>query len=81
MHADAGCNGMSAAYTFDGDKLVLDQLRAEGAPCSSEQLEAQEDWLVSLMHARPSVSVDDDGLTLSTDDTTVALVVGGVIDL
>lgn len=72
VDAAAGCGTMSADVALDGDELVLGQLSGHLLCEPAERLE-QEQWLADLLFAHPSLSSEDDELSLEDAGTTVEL--------
>jgi heat shock protein HslJ len=65
-----GCNGIGGAYTLDGDVLVVDGLAQTEMACA-DALMAQDEWVVALLEARPSLAVEGDTVTISDGSITV----------
>jgi heat shock protein HslJ len=73
VSARAGCNMMTGAYEA-GAELRVDPNMASTMMGCEEPLAAQDQWLAGFLAANPSMVVDGDTLTLSSDDVTIVLV-------
>lgn len=69
----AGCNTQNGSYEIDGDTLVASGLVSTMMACD-EPLMAQDTLLAGMLAAGPTVELDGDQLTLSTDANTLTLV-------
>ena len=75
--ANAGCNTIGGAYTVVDSRLVVEDVGQTAMGCA-EDLHRQEDWLLTFLDGDPSVSLENDVLTLSDDSVTiVAAELGG----
>ena len=70
--AIAGCNTMTGGYTITDDALAVDALAQTMMACD-DQLAAQDQWVGQLLEGDPSITLDDDVLTLSGGDVTLTL--------
>jgi heat shock protein HslJ len=71
-----GCNGGFGEGRLDGDRLVVSQVGSTEMACidaEGEALMAQDTWLAEFLMAGPTVAIDGEKLTLSTDEATVEL--------
>lgn len=70
---EAGCNSQRGGFEIDEDgSLVAGQLAATMMACD-EALMAQDQLLAEIVADGPTVTLDEDQMTLTTDSTTVAL--------
>ena len=71
---EGGCNNLMGAYELDGDRLTAGPLASTMMACP-DPLMAQDTWITELLATGTTVSLDDDGatLTLTTEDVTVTL--------
>jgi heat shock protein HslJ len=71
-----GCNGGSGGASLEGDVLVVDDMMQTQMACADEDgqiLMDHDTFMVGFLTARPTVAIDGDQLTLTTDDATVTL--------
>ena len=68
----AGCNNMGGAYSIDGERLVLDEVFQTMMGCAPE-LHAQDDFVIDVLTARPTLTVGADTLTVATATVTIEL--------
>jgi heat shock protein HslJ len=73
LGATAGCNQMSSGYALEGDVLVVDATAMTQMACIPASLMDQDTWLSALLTSRPTVALDGDMLTLTSDGTVVTL--------
>ncbi|MCU1498422.1 MAG: hypothetical protein JWM47_2375 [Acidimicrobiales bacterium] len=69
-----GCNGGSGEARLDGDRLVVTDIAATRRGCvgaEGEALMAQDVWMAELLESGPTVSIEGDTLTLTTDTTVL----------
>lgn len=64
LGANAGCNGMSAAYEVVGDQIITTGGAQTAIGCG-EALEDQEDWVFGLLGDDPTYALDGEVLTLT----------------
>ncbi len=69
----AGCNSMSGDYTFEGEVMSVGDLATTEMGCDPERHE-QDEWLADVLTSSPSVRLSEPELTLTSDDTVIALV-------
>jgi heat shock protein HslJ len=77
--ATATCNTLNAAYTVEGDRLVLGEVGSTQANCVSPLWE-QDDWLRGFLTSAPTLRLEGHRLTLTSGDTVIELVVREVAD-
>lgn len=70
----SGCNGAGGAVRLEGDRLVADGDWAHTRMACAEDVMEQEQYFETFLSSGPTVSIDDDLLTLSTDDGAVLAV-------
>src|SRR5690606_25769127 len=68
-----GCNGHFGEMSFDGDVLVVDQFGSTAIGCDSE-LHDQDAWFADFFSSRPTVVLDGDQLTITTDEATFVFI-------
>ena len=73
LSATAGCNQLASGYSLDGDVLLVDAMATTQMACTPASLMDQDTWLSALLTSRPTVALDGDTLTLTSDDTVVTL--------
>jgi heat shock protein HslJ len=71
--ANAGCNQLSSGYALEGDVLVVDAMAMTQMACTPASLMDQDTWLSALLTSRPTVALDGDTLTLTSDGTVLTL--------
>jgi heat shock protein HslJ len=64
ISANAGCNTMNGAATWDTGKLVVTGPMASTMMACSEALTKQDQWLSSFLTSSPALTLDGDTLTL-----------------
>lgn len=79
LSAGAGCNTTSAGYRLDGDRLVIEGPGMSTLIGCPPELEAQDQWLNGFLADGPTLALDGDDLTLTSDDgdTSMTLSDGG----
>lgn len=70
--ADAGCNRLGGEAGLDDGVLVVGALSGTEMGCAPD-LMAADAWLADFLAARPSVTLDGDTLTLTTDAGSLRL--------
>lgn len=73
--ADAGCNTLSGRAELSGGRLLVPQLATTLRGCEDE-LMAQDDWLASILKARPSWQLSGSRLRVSAGQTVIELIDG-----
>lgn len=72
LNANAGCNGMSAHWHLDGERLVLEgPLVATRMFCEGKM--AQEGAVGALLSGSPSISLSGNTLTLTSAEHSAVL--------
>jgi heat shock protein HslJ len=74
----AGCNSISGEYRVDDGVLVVGDLAMTEMACPGR--EDRDAWLVGLLTARPTVTLEADQLTLTTDAESLVLLDRRVAD-
>ena len=77
--ASAGCNTISGAVQLSGGQLRMPAMAATEMACADD-LMAQDQWLVSLLEARPSWQLSGPHLRVSTSQTVIELTDRRVLD-
>src|SRR6478752_8868378 len=72
LAANAGCNTAVGGYTFDNDILAVGTLAQTKMACS-EELTAQDDWLVSILQFSPATTLDGNEMVITSDAYTIHL--------
>lgn len=72
LGAHAGCNSLSGDWSLDGGVLVVGPMGGTEMGCDEDRM-AQDEWLVGVLTARPSLSLDGDTLTLTAGAVTLEL--------
>lgn len=72
LAATAGCNRATAAVDLSGGTIAIGELATTMMACPSERAGADE-WMASLLRARPSWTVDRYTLTITSGDRVVTL--------
>ena len=73
LTASAGCNTMLAGTTYDEAVLrISDSLGTTEMGCDSRR-QAQDEWLASVLTARPAVALEGNGLTISRGGLVIEL--------
>jgi heat shock protein HslJ len=70
---------LSGTFRIDGDHLVISELGSTEMGCDAAR-HSQDEWLASVLAANPAYVLDDVGLQLRSDDTTIALLDREVAD-
>jgi len=70
----AGCNTLSAPYSFDGGLLKWTGPVASTMAGCPDELTAQDEWLTGLFTNGMQASVDQFGANLTNDEVTIALI-------
>jgi heat shock protein HslJ len=77
--ASAGCNLMSGTLRIGPDRLELTEMGSTEMGCDPAR-QAQDEWLASVLGARPGYVIDHETLRLVTANTTIELVDREVAD-
>jgi heat shock protein HslJ len=77
--AGAGCNTISGQVELSGGHLWLPEMRMTEMGCADDLL-AQDQWLASLLDARPSWQLSGPHLRVSTGQTVIELTDRQVLD-
>lgn len=77
--ASAGCNAMGGSYSLDADVLIVEEMSMTEMGCDPERHQ-QDQFVAGLLMARPTITLDDDVLTLTTDEIVVVLLDREVAD-
>jgi heat shock protein HslJ len=72
LSADAGCNLMSGPVRFDGGRLITGDLATTEKGCSPE-LQAQDEWLGTLLRAGPAWRLSGNELVLTNGGTELRM--------
>ena len=72
LAASAGCNTMGGAYRVEEGLLVVEGGAITEMGCD-EQRHAQDDWLFGLLGSQPAIAQEGDKLTLTSEETVIAL--------
>ena len=67
---NAGCNQMNGAYTLDNATLLVRQMSQTLQGCPDD-LNAQDQWLLTLLESQPRLSLEGEELTMQGPDVTV----------
>lgn len=73
ISANAGCNTLNGAATWDGDTLDVAEPLASTMMACDEALMAQDQWLTGYLTSSPALEVDGDTMTLGDDTTGITL--------
>lgn len=73
VSANAGCNTMNGAATWDGETLEVEGPLASTMMACEEPLMEQDDWLSDFLTSSPDLAVDGGELTLGDDATGMTL--------
>ena len=73
ISANAGCNTMNGAATWDGDTLQVAGPLAMTMMACDEALMDQDQWLSEFLTSSPALAVDGETLTLGDDTTGITL--------
>ena len=66
----AGCNEHFAEKNFDGDRLVAEGFGSTDRACETELMD-QDAWFTAFFSDRPTVTIDGDRVTFTTEDATL----------
>jgi heat shock protein HslJ len=77
--ASAGCNILSGTVRIEPDRLVVDDLGSTEMGCDAER-HSQDEWLASVLTAKPAYVLDDARLQLRSNDTVLELLDREVAD-
>lgn len=72
VSANAGCNTMHGGAKIEDTELVVGALAATLIACDDAKA-AQDHWLSEFLTSKPTITLSDDDLRLSKDDTKVQL--------
>ena len=72
LSASAGCNSMGGAYRVDDGRLILTGGAMTEMGCD-EPRHSQDEWLFGFLGSQPTVAQEGDKLTLSSEETVIAL--------
>jgi heat shock protein HslJ len=72
LGASAGCNSIGGTYRIDGGSLVFEGGTMTEMGCDAER-DAQDEWLIKLLAAKPTVRLAGDELTLVSGSTIVTM--------
>ncbi|HET9771205.1 MAG TPA: META domain-containing protein, partial [Acidimicrobiia bacterium] len=70
--AQAGCNSMGGPASFEGGKLVVDDLATTEMGCDPPR-HAQDEWVADFLTGRPTWALDGPVLTLETGTARIVL--------
>lgn len=73
LRASGGCNTISGDWTVDGERLVADGLAMTEMACMDEGLMAQDQRLVELLSAGPTLVLDAAHLTVAAGDVVLEM--------
>ena len=76
MVSFTGCNGGSGSASVAGERLVVGDLAMTEMACTGkdgEALMAYDTWMGAFLSSGPTISVDGDRLTLTTDASQLVL--------
>lgn len=73
ISANAGCNTMNGAATWNGGTLDVAEPLASTMMGCEEELAAQDQWLSSFLTSSPALKVEGDTLTLGDDSSGMTL--------
>ena len=73
ISANAGCNTMNGAATWDGETLEVEGPLASTMMACEEPLMEQDTWVSDFLTSSPDLSVDGDELTLGDAGTGMTL--------
>ncbi|GAA2159810.1 heat shock protein HslJ [Humibacillus xanthopallidus] len=73
ISANAGCNTMNGAATWDTGKLVVPGPLASTMMACSDELMKQDQWVSSFLTSSPALKLDGDTLTLGDSTTGMTL--------
>ena len=72
LTASAGCNIIGGSYAIQDGKLVFTGGSMTEMGCDNGRM-AQDDWLITLLGSEPTITLQGDDLTLTSGETTIAL--------
>lgn len=72
LGASAGCNSMGGGYRIEDGRLLYEGGAMTEMGCD-DQRHAQDDWLFGFLGSQPSIVQSDDKLTLTSNETVIAL--------
>ena len=70
--ADAGCNSMQSRVSTSNGRLAVEDLAMTDMGCDAPR-HAQDDWLATLLHNKPTWKLEADTLTVASGGTTISL--------
>jgi heat shock protein HslJ len=73
LSVEAGCNTMFAPYELTDESLTWTDTPAQTMKACSDELTAQDQWLVELFTRGVGAAADGPALTLTSDDVTIVL--------
>lgn len=73
LTAQAGCNIFQFAIQINGNRLLVDDRVASTRMACSDELQAQDEWLVAFLVDDPEFSLYGDSLTLTRGSTEIVL--------
>jgi heat shock protein HslJ len=73
MSVNAGCNTLLGQLEIVDGTLSVGTMAQTSMACTDDLME-QDQFLVSFLEASPTISLDDDTLTLTGSDTTITAV-------
>jgi heat shock protein HslJ len=73
LGVSAGCNSIGGPVRFDGGRLVVTELATTEIGCAPER-QAQDEWLMQFLEAKPAWRLSGDELVLTAGDTELRLV-------
>ena len=71
LGVNAGCNGMSTAYTVSEGSLEVEGPFAQTQMACPGDLPGQDEWVAEFLESSPTLALDGDQLTLANDDITI----------
>lgn len=72
IRANVGCNSMGGDYVLEGQTLMVGPFVSTEMGCDQALMD-QDIWLANFLASSPTVSLDDDLLTLKGDGTTIKM--------
>ena len=72
VSAQAGCNNLFGAYSYDQVTLDVPMMASTMMACEPE-LMTQDQWLTGFLSASPDATLAADSLTLASGDVTIVL--------
>ena len=79
LGAQAGCNAIGGTYRIDGGRVVFEGGGMTEMGCGPER-HAQDDWLVALLDASPTVRLNGNELVLESGSTVIRLMDRTVVE-